>query len=134
MNRTHLIRAIGALVAARGYDLHTDSEERVSRTIALLPAAWLRPPRLEAAEGRRHGRLTYRVELSLIHPGAKASSERRDELRERAEGELLSLFTELSRDPKVVAVERLSVRPDSVACVPCGEVALTARVDVVTFF
>ena len=70
------------------------------REIVLLPAAWLPPIRLKEVEGRLHGRATYSVELRLLHPGAKLSSERRNEVWSQTELQLFDLFTQLSTDPR----------------------------------
>lgn len=113
MNRTYLTRAIRELAGVYGYTIHTDTDDRTPREIVLLPAAWLPPIRLKEVEGRLHGRATYSVELRLLHPGAKLSSERRNEVWSQTELQLFDLFTQLSTDPKVIAVENLTVQPGS---------------------
>lgn len=85
MNRTYLTRAIRELAGVYGYTIHTDTDDRTPREIVLLPAAWLPPIRLKEVEGRLHGRATYGVELRLLHPGAKLSSERRNEVWSQTE-------------------------------------------------
>ena len=106
----------------------------IAREIVLLPAAWLPPIRLKEVEGRLHGRATYSVELRLLHPGAKLSSERRNEVWSQTELQLFDLFTQLSTDPKVIAVENLTVQPGSGAYTPHGEISQTAKADVITCF
>ena len=96
MNRTYLTRAIRELAGVYGYTIHTDTDDRTPREIVLLPAAWLPPIRLKEVEGRLHGRATYSVELRLLHPGAKLSSERRNEVWSQTELQLFDLFTQLS--------------------------------------
>ncbi|MBE5686466.1 MAG: hypothetical protein EGQ86_03090 [Alistipes sp.] len=118
MNRTYLTRAIRELAGVYGYTIHTDTDDRTPREIVLLPAAWLPPIRLKEVEGRLHGRATYSVELRLLHPGAKLSSERRNEVWSQTELQLFDLFTQLSTDPKVIAVENLTVQPGSGAYTP----------------
>lgn len=111
-----------------------DTDDRTPREIVLLPAAWLPPIRLKEVEGRLHGRATYSVELRLLHPGAKLSSERRNEVWSQTELQLFDLFTQLSTDPKVIAVENLTVQPGSGAYTPHGEISQTAKADVITCF
>ena len=123
MNRTYLTRAIRELAGVYGYTIHTDTDDRTPREIVLLPAAWLPPIRLKEVEGRLHGRATYSVELRLLHPGAKLSSERRNEVWSQTELQLFDLFTQLSTDPKVIAVENLTVQPGSGAYTPHGEIS-----------
>ena len=127
MNRTYLTRAIRELAGVYGYTIHTDTDDRTPREIVLLPAAWLPPIRLKEVEGRLHGRATYSVELRLLHPGAKLSSERRNEVWSQTELQLFDLFTQLSTDPKVIAVENLTVQPGSGAYTPHGEISQTAK-------
>ena len=90
--------------------------------------------RLKEVEGRLHGRATYSVELRLLHPGAKLSSERRNEVWSQTELQLFDLFTQLSTDPKVIAVENLTVQPGSGAYTPHGEISQTAKADVIICF
>ena len=134
MNRTYLTRAIRELAGVYGYTIHTDTDDRTPREIVLLPAAWLPPIRLKEVEGRLHGRATYSVELRLLHPGAKLSSERRNEVWSQTELQLFDLFTQLSTDPKVIAVENLTVQPGSGAYTPHGEISQTAKADVIICF
>lgn len=134
MNRTYLTRAIRELAGVYGYTIHIDTDDRTPREIVLLPAAWLPPIRLKEVEGRLHGRATYGVELRLLHPGAKLSSERRNEVWSQTELQLFDLFTQLSTDPKVIAVENLTVQPGSGAYTPHGEISQTAKADVITCF
>ena len=134
MNRTYLTRAIRELAGVYGYTIHIDTDDRTPREIVLLPAAWLPPIRLKEVEGRLHGRATYSVELRLLHPGAKLSSERRNEVWSQTELQLFDLFTQLSTDPKVIAVENLTVQPGSGAYTPHGEISQTAKADVITCF
>lgn len=51
----------------------------------------------------------------------------------RMEEQLIDLFTELSGDERVIAVERLTVRPDTLSR-PDGCVAMTAVARIVTHF
>lgn len=134
MNRTYLTRAIGELVRQAGYAFHADTIDRTTSRIDLLPAAWLPPAQLKTVEGRLHGRLTYSIELRLLHPGAKLPDDERCEVWDRTEQVLLDLFTQLSTDPKVVAVENIRLQPGSGRYTPHGEISLTATADVITHF
>ena len=134
MNRTYLTSAIRQLVSEQGYTLQTDTDDRTRQEITQLPAAYLLPVQLREVEGRLHGRLTYGVELRLLHPGAKLSSEQRNEIWSRTELQLVDLFTQLSADPKVIAVENLSIESESGKYTSHGEISQTAKADVVTHF
>ena len=52
----------------------------------------------------------------------------------RLEGDVVELFTALSKADVVVAVEKLTVRPQTRTFTNHGEVAVTATADVITFF
>ena len=52
----------------------------------------------------------------------------------RLEGDVVELFTALSKADVVVAVEKLTVRPQTRTLTNHGEVAVTATADVITFF
>lgn len=108
MNRTYLTRAIRELAGVYGYTIHIDTDDRTPREIVLLPAAWLPPIRLKEVEGRLHGRATYSVELRLLHPGAKLSSERRNEVWSQTE-----LFLEIlsTRDGSRIGSKRFYNTP-----------------------
>lgn len=134
MNRTHLTGAIQTLASGLGYTVYADSDDRTPQAITLLPAAWLQPIRLKMAEGRRHGRLTYSVELRLLLPGMKLPCNDRHRTWSRAEEHLLGLFAELSRDAKVLAVENLAIHPGSGIYTPYGELSQTAKADIITLF
>ena len=134
MNRTYLTSAIRQLVSEQGYTLQTDSDDRARQEITRLPTAYLLPVQLKQADGRLHGRLIYGVELRLLHPGAKLSSEQRNEIWSRTELQLFDLFTQLSTDQKIIAVENLTIASESGKYTPHGEISQTAKADVVTHF
>lgn len=134
MNRTHLASAITALATGLGYPVFSEEQERPAPVIPSLPAAWLQPLRLKQIEGRRHGRQIHTVELRLLLPAHKLSPEERERERADAELQLISLFTDLSRHEKVVAVENLTIQPASGSYTPHGELSQTAKADVITYF
>ncbi len=134
MNHTNLTDAIGQLAAAAGYGFHTADERYMSQTITSYPVMWLAPPQFDSMEGLRHGRMTYAVTLYAMEAGAKMSAAEREAAYARLEGDVVELFTALSKADVVVAVEKLTVRPQTRTLTNHGEVAVTATADVITFF
>lgn len=134
MNHANLKNAVGRLAADRGYAFHSADERFMSQTISAYPAIWLAPPRFDSMEGVRHGRITYAVTLHALDAGAKLSPAERGEAYARLESDVVALFTALSTDDVVVAVENLEVRAQTRSLTNHGEVAVTATADVVTFF
>jgi hypothetical protein len=57
-----------------------------------------------------------------------------NEVWSQTELQLFDLFTQLSTDPKVIAVENLTVQPGSGAYTPHGEISQTAKADVIICF
>lgn len=134
MNRTHLERAFGKRAEALGYGFRCAAGAYLPHDLPPFPSAWLLPPELHAAEGRRHGRLTYDVVLHLLRDGARLDARARSEAWERMEDDLLHLFTLLSDDEQVVAVEGLTIRPRTYELTHRGEIALSATARVITWF
>ena len=106
----------------------------MSQTITSYPVMWLAPPQFDSMEGLRHGRMTYAVTLYAMEAGAKMSAVEREAAYARLEGDVVELFTALSKADVVVAVEKLTVRPQTRTLTNHGEVAVTATADVITFF
>lgn len=134
MNHTNLTDAIGQLAADAGYEFHTADERYMPQTITSYPVMWLAPPQFDSMEGLRHGRMTYAVTLYAMEAGAKVSPEERAAAYARLEEDIVELFTALSKADVVVAVEKLTVRPQTRTLTNHGEAAVTATADVITFF
>lgn len=134
MNHAILTQAVERLASDGGYEFHSADERFMLQTISGYPAMWLAPPVFDSMEGVRHGRITYAVTLHALDAGAKLSPEGRGAAYARLESDVVELFTALSRDDAVVAVENLAVRAQTRTLTDHGEVAVTATADVVTFF
>ena len=106
----------------------------VSSEIDRYPAAWLAPPRLKEVEGRRHGKRTYEIQLHLLQPGMRLTHAERARRLDEMEQTLLGIFTELTEDPKVICVERLSIRPRTCAFTNHGEISQSATAEAVVWF
>ena len=127
MNRTHLECAAERLAAERGYAFHALGQEAQPAVVRTYPAALLQPLALRSVEGRTHGRAVYDLTLRLLCKGAGLSPE-------ALEDDLLGLFSELSQDEKVIAVEALEIRPSAFTLTPHGELSQTASARIVTWF
>lgn len=134
MNRTSLERALQRLSAEAGYAFHSAPEEYMARQIASMPAAWLAPLKLIEIDGRKHGRAVYEATLYLLEHGAPLSPGRRQERWADMERRALELFSALSDEPEVVAVENLTLQPRTYAFTDHGEISLTAEARIVTWF
>ena len=134
MNRTHLECAAERLSAERGYAFHALGQEAQPAVVRTYPAALLQPLALRSVEGRTHGRAVYDLTLRLLCKGAGLSPEARSEAFAALEDDLLGLFSELSQDEKVIAVEALEIRPSAFTLTPHGELSQTASARIVTWF
>ena len=111
MTRVHLAQLLRDLTSAHDYAFFSAPDEYMPSEIDRYPAAWLAPPRLKEVEGRRHGKRTDEMEQTL-----------------------LGIFTELTEDPKVICVERLSIRPRTCAFTNHGEISQSATAEAVVWF
>ncbi len=134
MNRTHLERAAEKLATERGYAFHALRQEAQPTVVRTYPAALLQPLALRSVEGRVHGRAVYDLTLRLLRAGAKLDPEARGEAFAALENDLVALFSELSQDEKVIAVEALEIRPSAFTLTPHGEISQTASARIVTWF
>lgn len=133
MNRSHLWGVLRAALGRRGYTVYADHDDRRPQTVTAYPAAWLSPMKLLSSDGRSHGTAVYEATLRLLGQGHRMTAVAEQALRCRLEAELVDLFAELSNDAQVIAVERLTVRPDALSQ-PDGSVAMTGTAQIVTHF
>lgn len=134
MNRTHLEGVAETLATQAGYTFYAGPEGDMAHTVRSYPAAWLAPLELHAVEGRSHGRATYDTTLHLLRSGARLAPEARRTALADMERHLLDIFAALSLDGRVLAVEKLAIRPRTFALTPHGEISQTATARIVTFF
>lgn len=134
MNRALLQSAVEGVVSARGYTFSVESQERAPFHIAAYPAAFMVPPKFNKQEGRRFGKITYDISLTLLRQGAKLSPAGRSELRAEMESELVDMFVELSRHAQIAAVTDLTISPTSAPIDNHGAVAMVAKAQVTTLF
>ena len=125
MTRVHLAQLLRDLASAHDYAFFSAPDEYMPSEIDRYPAAWLAPPRLKEVEGRRHGKRTYEIQLHLLQPGMRLT---------HAERARLLHFVELTEDPKVICVERLSIRPRTCAFTNHGEISQSATAEAVVWF
>ncbi len=134
MNRKKLIQAVERIATADGYHFHATDERHMSQAVDAYPTMWLTPPVFSAMEGRNHGKITYSVTLHALEAGAKLPPENREDVWAVLESDVMELFSTLSQEDFVVAVEGLKIRHTSQTLTPHGEIAATATADVITFF
>lgn len=134
MNRKKLLQAFHSLATADGYTFYSADDDSLSQTIKAYPAMWLSPPVFASKEGRTHGKATYSVTLHALQSCHKLPPSMREQIWQQLEEELLNLFTKLSEQEFVIAVEELTIRHSSQTLSTHAEVAATATADVITFF
>ena len=134
MTRVHLAQLLRDLASAHDYAFFSAPDEYMPSEIDRYPAAWLTPPRLKEVEGRRHGKRTYEIQLHLLQPGMRLTHAERARRLDEMEQTLLGIFTELTEDPKVICVERLSIRSRTCAFTNHGEISQSATAEAVVWF
>lgn len=133
MNRALLCSAIEGLVSKCGYNFQLSDKAYYPTTVCRYPAAFMSQPEFSSLEGRKHGRITYKVSLTLAKQGAKQSPEERNSSLSTMEEQAMNIFVELSQNEHVAVVEELTI-------VPCSEVdthgaiIVKAEAKVVTIF
>lgn len=134
MNHVQLVNALRDLSVSLGYSFTEGTEERMSQAVRQYPAAWISPPRVLSAEGRRHGRITYGITLHLLDAGAKMTPDARNERFAEMENDALEIFTRLSENGCIIAVEKLTVEPRAASLTSHGEISQTVQARAVTCF
>lgn len=134
MNRALLQNALRDLAVAAGYEFHAADDPLAPATIGSYPAAWLSPPKLYSVEGRKHGRISYDIVLHLLGSGFRLSPDERNRLWNRMEADALEIFTALSENDSVIAVENLEISPRTSAMTNHGDISQSISARVVTCF
>lgn len=134
MNREKLINAIETIASADGYNFYSDGEKQMSQSLNHYPAMWLSPPRFESMKGRNHGKIIYSVKLHAMCDGLRLSPDERNTSWSQMESDLVELFSQLSQEDFVIAIEQLKVQHSSATMTNHSEVAATATANVITFF
>lgn len=134
MTRVHLAQLLRDLLSPHGYHFFTAPDEYMPSEIDRYPAAWLTPPRLKEVEGRRHGKQVYELQLHLLQPGVRLPHAERARRLDEMEQTLLGIFTELTRAPKIICVDRLTIRPRTCAFTNHGEISQSATAEVTAWF
>lgn len=134
MNRAMLQNALRDLAVAAGYEFHAADDPLASATIGSYPAAWLSPPKLHSVEGRKHGRISYDIVLHLLGSGFRLPPDERNRLWNRMEADALEIFTALSENDRVIAVENLEISPRASALTNHGDISQSISARVVTCF
>ncbi|MBQ5647943.1 MAG: hypothetical protein IIV16_02330 [Alistipes sp.] len=134
MNRAFLCSAIEGLASERGYHFQINDDSYYPTTVCRYPAAFMSQPEFASMEGRKHGRITYKVALRLAQQGAKLSATERNNLINSMEQELIEIFVELSKTERVAVVDELSIATTTEAIDSHGALAIKATALVETIF
>ena len=110
MNRALLCGAMEGLVSEYGYDFTLHDKSCYPTTISRYPAAFMSQPEFSSIEGRNHGRITYKISLTLAHHAAKLAPAGRNEAFNRMEQELTEIFLGLSQAKEVAVVKNLTIK------------------------
>ena len=133
MNRAFLCSAIEGLVSKCGYNFQLSDEAYYPTTVCRYPAAFMSQPKFSSLEGRKHGRITYSVLLTLAQNGAKMSPSERNSTLSTMEEQAMNIFVELSQNEKVAVVENLTIVAHSEIDTH-GAISIEAEAQVVTIF
>ena len=134
MNRTFLCSAIEGLVSRCGYHFQVNDEAYYPTTVCRYPAAFMSQPEFVSLEGRKKGRITYKVTLRLAQQGAKLSATERNSQLAEMELQLTNLFIGLSRVERVAVVRNLTIKPTAEAIDSHGALAMEAQATIETIF
>lgn len=134
MNRAFLCSAIEGLVSPYGYHFQLSDEACYPTTVCRYPAAFMAQPEFISLEGRKHGRITYKLSLRLAKQGAKLSPTERNTLLDTMEREAIELFVALSQERCVAVVDKLTISPCGDGADNHGAVAIEAKAHVTTIF
>lgn len=73
MNRSYLTSALNDIAESKGYSFRSAPQEYMNSLVSRYPAAFMPYPEFRSIEGRRRGRITYRLTLHLLADGARLS-------------------------------------------------------------
>ena len=76
MNRSYLTSALSDIAESKGYAFRSAPQEYMNSLVSRYPAAFMPYPEFRSIEGRRRGRITYRLTLHLLADGAHLSPRR----------------------------------------------------------
>lgn len=110
MNRALLCGAMEGLVSEYGYDFTLHDKSYYPTTISRYPAAFMSQPEFSSIEGRKHGRITYKVTITLACQAAKLAPAERNEVFNRIEQDITNIFLELSQAEFVAVVKNLTIK------------------------
>lgn len=134
MNRAFLRSAIEGLVSKYDYTFQLNSNAYYPTTVHSYPVAFMNQPEFASIEGRKNGRITYKVSLLLARQGAKLNTTERNTLLDTMERELMDIFIALSQTERVAVVDDLTITPYPEAIDSHGAIALKAEAYVTTIF
>lgn len=134
MNRAILCSAIEGVVSTYGYDFTLNDDAYYPAAVCRYPAAYMSQPEFVSLEGRKHGRITYKVSLHFARLGAKLSPKERSGLLAEMEEQITGLFVDLSRHQRIAIVRDLTIKPLAGAIDLHGAVAMVAEAYVETIF
>ena len=133
MNRALLCSAIEGLVSKCGYNFQLSDEAHYPTTVCRYPAAFMSHPKFKSLEGRKHGRITYSISLTLAKNGAKMSPSERNTTLATMEKQAINIFVELSQNEKVALIENLTIIAHSEVD-SHGAISIEAEAEVETIF
>lgn len=134
MNRAFLCGAIEGLVAQRGYTFQLGDKAHYPTTVCRYPAAFMTQPEFESIEGRKSGRITYKVTLRLAQRAAKCTTAEKNALLDAMEEEMMDIFIALSQTERVAIVDKLSIAPYAEELDFHGAIAIEANAHITTIF
>ena len=134
MNRNSIIQALDTIAKTKGYTLYTDADSLLPQRLKSFPAIWLSPLKFKSMEGRKHGKITYLLSLKALTQAAKLPPADHEGVWAKMEDDVLEIFSALSQQERVIAIENLSLKSNFATLTSHGELSLEATAEVITFF
>ena len=134
MNRRKLISAVQGICNAKGYEFRVLDSSALSAQSPSMPAAVLIEPKFQKIEGRKHGKITYRIVLYLFENGARLAPETVSEKIVQMENNMLEMFMQLSESEPIAVVDNLQMEHALQSKLGRAEIALKSTADVVVIF
>lgn len=134
MTRVHLAQLLRDLASAHDYAFFSAPDEYMPSEIDRYPPPGLPRPASKRSKAAVTGNAPTKSNCTCCNPGMRLTHAERARRLDEMEQTLLGIFTELTEDPKVICVERLSIRPRTCAFTNHGEISQSATAEAVVWF
>ncbi len=106
-----LIDALSSAARRAGYAPYSGPLAALPKSVKAFPAMWIEPPKLAAVEGRKRGRLTYKVDFHLLALPAGKTPDQTRKIRQQIDADALSICLELPDHSEIILVRGVKAVP-----------------------